>query len=63
MLSGPQKISPTSGSIKRNTQRASVDLPDPDSPTLPKVSPARKVNAASRKAAVRRTVVHDSRLT
>ena len=32
-------ISPSEGSIRRITQRAVVDLPQPDSPTSPSVSP------------------------
>ena len=31
---------PALGSISRSTSRATVDFPDPDSPTSPKVSPA-----------------------
>jgi hypothetical protein len=32
-----------SGSISRTMQRASVDLPEPDSPTMPSVGAARQV--------------------
>ena len=32
-------ISPEVGSIRRSTQRPVVDLPQPDSPTSPSVSP------------------------
>src|SRR5215204_2731653 len=38
------KISPAVGSIKRSRQRPTVDLPQPDSPTRPKVSPAKISN-------------------
>jgi hypothetical protein len=34
-------ISPPDGSIKRASSRANVDFPDPDSPTIPTVSPFR----------------------
>ena len=42
-------IWPLSASIKRAMQRAAVDLPEPDSPTIPTVSPRRtlKLTAAS----------------
>jgi hypothetical protein len=36
-------IRPAVGSIKRNRQRPTVDLPQPDSPTRPNVSPANDV--------------------
>jgi hypothetical protein len=32
-------IEPLSGSISRTRQRASVDFPEPDSPTMPSVAP------------------------
>src|SRR5215213_5430841 len=35
---------PAVGSIKRSKQRPTVDLPQPDSPTKPKVSPAKISN-------------------
>src|SRR5215211_5154890 len=35
-----KKTLPASGSYSRMTQRDSVDLPEPDSPTMPKVWPA-----------------------
>ena len=35
-----KRISPASGSIRRSARRARVDLPQPDSPTRPSVSPA-----------------------
>src|ERR1019366_9844208 len=36
----PSRImEPVSGSIRRTIQRASVDFPDPDSPTMPSVAP------------------------
>ena len=35
---------PDVGSISRRTQRPTVDLPEPDSPTSPSVRPARRVN-------------------
>ena len=34
-----KSISPDVGSIRRSTQRPVVDLPQPDSPTSPSVSP------------------------
>src|SRR5690349_477656 len=37
-------ICPAVGSIKRNRQRPTVDLPQPDSPTSPSVSPAKMSN-------------------
>src|SRR5215212_10236900 len=41
-MSSPSKItSPSVGSRRRNTRRASVLLPHPDSPTSPSVSPRR----------------------
>ena len=36
-----RQISPRVGSISRAMQRATVDLPEPDSPTMPSVSPRR----------------------
>ena len=39
-MSRPSKITdPAVGSISRISRRASVDLPQPDSPTIAKVSP------------------------
>jgi len=35
-------IAPASGSISRTRQRARVDFPDPDSPTMPSVAPRRQ---------------------
>ena len=35
------RIAPPLGSISRAMQRATVDLPEPDSPTMPSVSPRR----------------------
>ena len=35
------------GSTSRATQRATVDLPEPDSPTMPSVSPRRTVSDTS----------------
>src|SRR5690242_13253315 len=37
----PRRIAPSVGSIRRNTVRPTVDLPQPDSPTSPRVSPSR----------------------
>ncbi len=34
-------ICPAVGAISRTMQRATVDLPEPDSPTIPSVSPRR----------------------
>ncbi len=39
--SPPSRISPLLGSIRRTMQRATVDLPEPDSPTMPSVWPRR----------------------
>ena len=40
-ISSPSSlIAPLVGSTNRNTVRATVDLPQPDSPTSPSVSPA-----------------------
>jgi hypothetical protein len=38
-----RRISPPLGSIRRTMQRATVDLPEPDSPTMPSVWPLRRV--------------------
>ncbi len=38
---------PSLGSISRAMQRATVDLPEPDSPTMPSVSPRRISKATS----------------
>ena len=38
------RITPLLGSISRTIIRASVDLPQPDSPTMPSVSPACNAN-------------------
>ena len=38
-----KKIRPAVGSSSLRMQRASVDLPHPDSPTIPSVSPSRSV--------------------
>ena len=44
VMSWPSKtIEPPVESIRRMTQRAMVDLPQPDSPTMPSVSPRRIV--------------------
>ena len=40
-------IAPAVGSTSRATQRATVDLPEPDSPTMPSVSPRRIVSETS----------------
>ena len=37
------RMTPEVGSISRATQRATVVLPEPDSPTMPTVSPRRTV--------------------
>ena len=43
-MSRPSKTTrPPVGSSRRITQRAIVDLPQPDSPTTPRVSPSRTV--------------------
>src|ERR1700733_4130533 len=45
VISSPSKrILPVVGSITRSRQRATVDLPQPDSPTRPSVSPLATVN-------------------
>src|SRR2546423_14326399 len=41
------RTSPAVGSIKRRMQRPVVDLPQPDSPTSPKVSPRRILKLTS----------------
>ncbi|MNL45671.1 hypothetical protein D3C87_1683330 [compost metagenome] len=41
---------PELGSIKRAMQRARVDLPEPDSPTMPTISFLRSVKLTSRTA-------------
>ena len=41
------RIAPLVGSTSRATQRATVDLPEPDSPTMPSVSPRRIVSETS----------------
>ena len=38
---------PAVGSIRRTMQRATVDLPEPDSPTMPRISPLRSVRLTS----------------
>ncbi|MCY1232033.1 hypothetical protein D9M72_445020 [compost metagenome] len=43
-------MSPEVGSISRAMQRATVDLPEPDSPTMPTVSPGRTASDTSRAA-------------
>ncbi len=51
MSSLPSLIWPALGSISRTTQRATVVLPEPDSPTMPSVSPAADVEGRRRRAA------------
>ena len=41
------RIAPLVGSTSRATQRATVDLPEPDLPTMPSVSPRRTVSETS----------------
>ena len=41
------RTAPLVGSTSRATQRATVDLPEPDSPTMPSVSPRRTVRETS----------------
>ena len=43
----PRKTLPSVGSIRRAMQRATVDLPEPDSPTMPSVSPLRMSRSTS----------------
>ncbi len=38
---------PAVGSIRRTMQRATVDFPEPDSPTMPRISPLRSVRLTS----------------
>ncbi len=45
---------PALGSTRRATQRATVDLPEPDSPTMPSVSPRRTDSETSLTALVTR---------
>ncbi|MNV78599.1 hypothetical protein D3C71_1720960 [compost metagenome] len=47
-------MAPALGSINLTTQRATVDLPDPDSPTTPAISPRLTVKATSLAAATTR---------
>src|SRR6266480_798163 len=49
------RMPPEVGSISRTMQRATVDLPDPLSPTMPSVRPFRKVSVISWAAATSRT--------
>jgi hypothetical protein len=39
-----RRMIPPVGSVSRTIMRASVDLPQPDSPTIPSVSRSRNVN-------------------
>src|SRR5687768_13582036 len=48
-----KKTLPSSGSYSRMIQRDSVDLPEPDSPTMPRVSPASRSTETSCTAAKR----------
>ena len=41
------RISPEVGSISRTMQRATVDFPEPDSPTMPSVCPLRSSRSTS----------------
>ncbi|CFT96197.1 Uncharacterised protein [Bordetella pertussis] len=43
----PTRMAPSLGSISRITQRATVDLPEPLSPTMPSVRPGWMLNATS----------------
>src|SRR3546814_4180204 len=45
---------PESGSSKRTRQRASVDFPEPDSPTTPKVAPLGRIIDTPSRACVTR---------
>ena len=45
-----KRISPAVGSISRDRQRTSVDLPDPDRPMMTKISPFATVTSACRTA-------------
>jgi hypothetical protein len=47
-------ISPAVGSMSRDMQRTSVDLPEPDSPMMTKHSPSRTSSVTSRTAAISR---------
>ena len=49
-----KRMSPASGSCRRTRQRARVDLPQPDSPTMPSVSPRATVSETSSTARNRR---------
>ena len=60
--SSPHKMRPSVGSIRRIRQRAKVDLPEPDSPTMPTVSPACTATWAFCSAAVARLRPIQSRL-
>src|SRR3546814_16227668 len=43
--SPPIRMAPAEGSTRRITQRATVDLQEPDSPTTPRVPPGRTVRS------------------
>src|SRR5215831_15476911 len=58
----PRRISPASDSIRRTTQRASVLLPDPDSPTMPNVSPRRNASDTLLTASIPRLARRKNRL-
>ena len=51
-----RRMPPEVGSISRTMQRATVDLPEPLSPTMPSVRPLRSVSVTSFAAATSRTL-------
>ena len=54
-LSAPSSTEPPLGSIRRTMQRATVDLPEPDSPTMPRVWP-RRISRLTSVAALHRAL-------
>ena len=54
MSSAVQLDSPADGSIRRASKRATVDFPEPDSPTMPSVSPLRTSRSTASAAFTRR---------
>ena len=57
------RISPLEGSISRTMQRATVDLPEPDSPTMPSVWPLRTSRVTSLAAGTSRFFRSQARST
>jgi len=55
------RISPPLGSIRRTMQRATVDFPEPDSPTMPSVWPLRTSSVTSTAAGTSRRFANQLR--